>query len=152
MASQSSRREFVMLCSGAFLSLATGLGRSRAPKSGGCSRHAHHAHAMGPVVHPEPRPGITAAHVLSNDKLKDHPDAISAFEQVRQIPQVVDGIRCSCGCASREGFYSLLSCYEGDGMAMMCEICQGTGRLAFRLHQSGKSLQEIRDAVDARFR
>jgi len=23
-------------------------------------------------------------------------------------------------------------------MAMMCEVCQGQGRLAFRLHQAGK--------------
>jgi hypothetical protein len=36
-------------------------------------------------------------------------------------------------------------------MAMMCEICQGQGRLAWRLHQSGRSLEQIRRAIDARF-
>jgi len=102
-------------------------------------------------VHPEPRPGITAARVLPKEKLTDHPDAISAFEQVRQIPQIVDGIGCHCGCATRAGFYSLLSCYEGDGMAMMCEVCQGQGRLAFRLHQAGKTLDQIRAGIDARY-
>jgi hypothetical protein len=90
--------------------------------------------------------------VLTRDQLADHPGAISAFDQVREIPQIVDGIRCSCGCASREGFYSLLSCYEGEGMARMCEVCQGTGRMAYRLHQQGKSLREIREAVDLRYR
>lgn len=106
----------------------------------------------GRVDHPEPRPGIDASKVLTRDQLADHPEAISAFDQVREIPQIVDGIRCSCGCASREGFYSLLSCYEGEGMARMCEVCQGTGRLAYRLHKQGKSLKEIREAVDLRYR
>lgn len=104
-----------------------------------------------PGPHPEPRPGIDASKVLTADQLTDHPDAVSAFDQVRQIPQIVDGIRCHCGCASREGFYSLLSCYESEGMARMCEVCQGEGRLAYRLHKEGKSLNEIRERIDARF-
>ena len=134
--STHSRRGFLAVCAGILL--------------GPVSR----AWRPDPQVpdHPEPRPGIDASRVLPSDKLADHPDAISAFDQVREIPQIVDGIRCSCGCASREGFYSLLSCYEGDGMAMMCEVCQGTGRLAYRLHKAGKSLNEIREAVDLRFR
>jgi hypothetical protein len=102
--------------------------------------------------HPEPRPGIDASRVLTREQLGEHPDAVSAFDQVREIPQIVDGIRCSCGCASREGFYSLLSCYEGEGMARHCEVCQGTGRMAFRLFKQGKTLNEIREAVDARYR
>jgi hypothetical protein len=89
--------------------------------------------------------------VLTHEQLKDSPDAITAFDQVRQIPQIVDGIRCHCGCAKEKGFYSLLSCYEGDGMARDCHICQGQGRMAFRLHRAGKSLAEIRTAIDARF-
>jgi hypothetical protein len=108
--------------------------------------------ATTPMPHPDPRPGIDGSKVLTREQLADFPNAVSAFDQVREIPQVVDGIRCSCGCASREGFYSLLSCYEGEGMARHCEVCQGTGRLAYRLHRQGKTLQEIRDAVDVRFK
>lgn len=145
MPDHSSRREFVLLCSGAILSLATGSQPTRARRPASCHHHVRH------VVHPEPRPGITAARVLPREKLTDHPDAVTAFEQVRQIPQIVDGIGCHCGCASRAGFYSLLSCYEGEGMAMMCEICQGQGRLAFRLHQAGKTLDQIRAGIDARY-
>ena len=63
----------------------------------------------------------------------------------------MDGIRCNCGCAGQPGFYSLLSCYEGDAMARLCPICQGEGRLAARLHKEGKTLAEIRVAVDAQF-
>lgn len=145
MASPSSRRQFVMLCSGVVLGFATGARRDPRRVTGSCH------FPLGDVVHPEPRPGITAARVLPNESLADHPDAITAFEQVRQIPQVVDGIGCYCGCATRQGFYSLLSCYEGEGMAMMCEVCQGQGRLAFRLHRDGKTLDEIRAAIDARY-
>lgn len=100
---------------------------------------------------PTPRPGITAAKVLPDSALVEYPDAKSAFEAVRQIPQIVDGIRCNCGCADLPGFYSLLSCFEEAGMARMCEICQGQGRLASRLFKAGKSLDEIRAAVHARY-
>lgn len=105
----------------------------------------------GPHPHPTPRDGITSAKVLSHDQLASAPHAIDVFDQVREIPEVVDGIRCQCGCADQPGFYSLLSCYESDGMARFCEICQGEGRMVYRLHKSGQSLDEIRAAIDARF-
>jgi hypothetical protein len=108
---------------------------------------------MGPRLadHPTPRPGVTAAKVLTRAQLGDHADAAPVFDMVRQIPQIADGIRCQCGCAELEGKYSLLSCYEAEGMAGHCEICQGEGRLAYRLHKQGKSLTEIRAAIDAKF-
>ena len=101
--------------------------------------------------HPTPRPGITAANVLSHEQLASAPHAIDAFDQIREIPEIADGIRCQCGCADTPGFYSLLSCYESDGMARFCEICQGEGRMVYRLHQAGQTLDEIRAAIDARF-
>jgi hypothetical protein len=108
------------------------------------------AHAEGD--HPTPRPGITSEKVPKSEELADTPDAIPAFDMVRTIPEVVDGIRCNCGCANRAEFYSLLSCYEGkEAMARHCVICQGQGRLAYRLHKEGKTLDEIRKKIDARF-
>ena len=137
-----SRRGFLTLCSSSVL--LTSLPVTWSGRTG-------KRHASGPGKHPDPRPGIDASRVLTAEQIADHPDAITAFDRVREIPQIVDGIRCHCGCATREGFYSLLSCYEGEGMARMCEVCQGEGRLAHRLHKSGKSLAEIREAIDARF-
>lgn len=107
--------------------------------------------ALRPGPHPTPRPGITASKVLPDAKLADTPEALPAFEAARKVPQILDGIRCHCGCADLDGFYSLLSCYEGDGMARMCVICQGQARLAERLFRSGRSLDDIRAAIDARF-
>jgi len=100
--------------------------------------------------HPTPRPGIDASRVLTADQLHTL-EAASVFDLVRQMPQVVDGIRCNCGCAGLPGYYSLLSCYEAPGMAQHCEICQGQANLVHRLHRQGWSLAGIRVAVDAAF-
>ena len=109
-------------------------------------------HSPAPGPHPTPRVGITGARVLTKEQLRGRPQLVGLFDSVRAIPEVIDGIRCNCGCAHSDGFYSLLSCYEGkDAMAMECAICQGQGRLAVRLHKAGKSLDEIRAAVDAKF-
>ncbi len=129
-----SRRRFLGICSAVAAAL---LSRVRP------------AWAQGP--HPTPRPGITAAKVLTSDQLADTPKVIPVFDGVREIPEIVDGIRCQCGCADAPGYYSLLSCFEGDAMARSCPICQGQGRLVVRLQKAGKTLDEIRSAIDVRY-
>jgi hypothetical protein len=106
------------------------------------------ASARGP--HPPPRPGIDASKVLTKEQLHE-PDAAPVFDKVRQIPEIIDGIRCHCGCAEQKDKYSLLSCFEGDGMGQHCEICQGQAKLAFSLHRLHRSLDQIRASIDARF-
>jgi hypothetical protein len=101
--------------------------------------------------HPTPRRGITGAKVLTKKDLAAHPKLVPLFDSVRAIPGIIDGIHCNCGCTNPPVFYSLLSCFEGLGMARDCVICQGQARLAVRLHKEGKSLVEIRAAVDAKF-
>lgn len=137
-----SRRHFLGACAAAVAMVLVPIRRLRAmPRSG---------LLQGP--HPTPRPGITAAKVLTKEQLAGKPKLVPLFDSVREVPEVIDGIRCNCGCAQYEGFYSLLSCYEGrDAMAKDCVICQGQGRLAVRLHKAGKSLDEIRSAIDAKF-
>jgi hypothetical protein len=106
------------------------------------------ARATGP--HPDPRPGIDASHLPPPDRVAQHPDAVPAYDEARAIPEVLDGIRCQCGCDDQPGHRSLLSCYE-DGMAMDCKICQGQARLAYRLHSVGRTLDQIRSAIDSRY-
>ena len=103
----------------------------------------------GPVPHPTPRPGITAARILTAKQLENK-RAAKVFDMVREIPEVIDGIHCYCGCGSQKGFYSLLTCYE-DGMAQHCEVCQGEATLAHRLHADGWSLNGIRSSIDASY-
>jgi hypothetical protein len=106
------------------------------------------ARATGP--HPDPRPGIDASHLPPPEKVSEHPEAVPAYDDARTIPETLDGIRCQCGCAEQPGHRSLLSCYE-DGMAMDCDICQGQARLAYRLHAKGRTLDQIRSAIDGRY-
>jgi hypothetical protein len=136
-----SRRQFLRVCG-----MALGLLVVRSRPAAALVRVRRR---LGP--HPMPRPGITADKVLARSELRSAPMAAEAFDLVREIPGVVDGIRCACGCAETEGYYSLLSCYEGDAMARSCPICQGQGRLVARMHKDGKALDAIRAAVDAKY-
>ena len=103
-------------------------------------------------VHPTPRPGITASKVATTAMLDGDQMLIDLFDSVRAIPHVIDGIRCHCGCATVDGHYSLLTCYETENaMARICPICQGEGRVAARMAKAGRSLDEIRAAIDAQF-
>ena len=137
-----SRRAFLAAGIGALAAMAVAVPIAHA--------RARRRHAPGP--HPDPRPGITGAKVATKEQLKDAAALIPIFDSVREMPEIADGIRCHCGCADMPGYRSLLTCFENaDAMARECKTCQGQARLAARLKQSGKSLDEIRAAIDAKF-
>jgi hypothetical protein len=137
---QLTRRTFIATGLGAFAAVFTTV------------TLAHARRSRDPKPHPDPRPGITGAKVATKEQLASTPALIPVFDAVREMPEIADGIRCRCGCADSPGFRSLLSCYEGaDAMALECRTCQGEARLAARLKKSGKSLDEIRAAIDAKF-
>ena len=132
-----SRRGFLKSLAGVFMVFST-------------PRFASAAMLSGRAEHPEPRPGIDASRVLKKEELGNDAEIIELFDHVRTIPQIVDGIRCPCGCANEPGNYSLLSCYE-TGMARFCEICQACGRIAYERHAKGDSLKDIRRHIDGAF-
>src|SRR5688500_4087710 len=107
-----SRRRFLHRSAGALLALA-GIARARPAGAEGLTPVG----STSAGTHPTPRPGIDASKVLTRDELTEHPAAEPVFAMVRRIPRVVDGIHCHCGCADLPEFYSLLSCFEADGMA-----------------------------------
>ncbi|HEU0012490.1 MAG TPA: CYCXC family (seleno)protein [Longimicrobium sp.] len=118
--------------------------------------HAHHgaqARAEKNRVersdHPEPRPNVTAQDVLRVDQLENERQK-EAYEIARKIPHVLDGLFCHCNCHEVRGKRSLLECYHSD-MAARCGICMGEARLAWRLHQQGRTLEEIREAIDRQY-
>lgn len=101
--------------------------------------------------HPEPRPGITAAGVLPPSTYAGYDQIVRAYEAAQQAPQVLDGLYCYCQCREHFGHRSLLECFQSEhGSA--CDICMGEATLAAQMHGQGKSLEEIRRAVDARYR
>jgi len=108
--------------------------------------------AAAAIEHPDPRPGIDGSAVLTAEHLAAFPDSVlDIYDMIREIPHVADGLGCACGCAAFPTYRSLLTCYQAGGMAMGCPICQGEARLAYRRHKEGQSLEQIRQAIDARW-
>lgn len=100
------------------------------------------------VKHPTPREGITAEKVLPDEELPER--ARAAYGAAREIPQVLDGLYCHCDCGERDELRSLLSCFE-TRMPASCGICREEALMALRLHREGRTLDEIRAAVDRRY-
>ena len=100
------------------------------------------------LTHPDPRPGITAEKVLAEDKLPDKKRVKEAFAGARQYPELFDGISCACGCEKEHR--SLLSCFESQ-QPTGCWGCQEEAMLVSKLAKEGKTLDEIRKAVDAKW-
>lgn len=110
--------------------------------------HAHHtasAPAAKRVRHPAPRPGITAEGVLPADSVTER--ARDVYTMAARIPSLLDGLYCHCDCHERDELRSLLECFHSE-MASTCGICSGQARLAFEMHQEGRTLRDIRKAVD----
>jgi hypothetical protein len=106
--------------------------------------------AVQAAAHPDPRPGITAERVLPPAMVPQGAGTLEAYEAARRVPQVLDGVYCHCNCSKSIGHRSLLTCFEsthGSG----CDICMGEAMLAAQLSGSGKSLAQIRTAIDAKF-
>ncbi len=106
--------------------------------------------ASGRVVHPEPRPGVTAERVLPPSTVPHTPGAADAYAAARGAPHMLDGVHCYCECAKHSGHRSLLTCFESDH-GSHCDICMGEATLAASLAAQGSSLSEIRRAIDQRF-
>jgi len=103
-------------------------------------------------IHPEPREGIDASLVLSDEDVSHMGESVQEiYNMIREIPHIADGIGCYCGCHTREGYRSLLTCFYEGGRGMGCPICQGEAKLAYRRTKEGQALDQIRRAIDARF-
>jgi len=101
-------------------------------------------------THPDPRPGITAEGVLADAVIPHTPGATEAYAAARAAAGTLDGVYCHCDCSKHAGHRSLLTCFESDHGAF-CDICMGEAMMASQMSSRGKSLQEIRSAIDARF-
>lgn len=106
------------------------------------------------IVHPDPRPGITAEHVLTVEALGTERSrhVLAAYEAARLYPQIFDGLGCGCGCTDLKHapHRSLLVCYETN-QPTGCLACQQEAALVRDLADQKASLAEIRAAVDKKF-
>ena len=101
--------------------------------------------------HPDARPGITSAHVLSNDALKTSKlKVLTAYDGARKHPAIFDAIACGCSCGDKGTHRSLLVCYE-TMQPTGCWSCQDEAVLVTELADKNTPLAEIRAAVDKKF-
>jgi hypothetical protein len=101
--------------------------------------------------HPTPRAGLTAADVESPLRYAGYPRIAEVYEMAAQIPQVLDGLYCHCDCSLHSDHRSLLTCFQDDHGAA-CDVCLTEAALAYRMIGEGKSLKQIRKAVDALYK
>jgi hypothetical protein len=97
--------------------------------------------------HPEPREHIAHDHVASAERYSTYPRVARTYALVAEIPHVIDGIYCYCACSEHSGHYSLLDCYRDDHAAR-CDVCLSEADMAHQMHRDGRSLDEIRAAID----
>lgn len=99
-------------------------------------------------THPEPREGVTAERVLPDERLPKKQEVRDAFAIARAWPAILDGLYCACRCEKTHGHRSLLSCFESQ-QAVGCMGCREEAKIVGRMAPEGRSLAEIRKAVDA---
>ncbi len=109
------------------------------------------ARPAGEGHHPDPRPGVTGARVLPASTFGEDQRLVRAYAAARAMPEVFDGIYCYCHCKEEMGHRSLLTCYESEHAAS-CDICLTEAAMAADLHGRGATLDDIRRAIDARFK
>jgi hypothetical protein len=98
--------------------------------------------------HPTPRTGLTAADVVSPERYAAYPRIAEVYAMAAEIPTILDGLYCHCDCSIHSDHRSLLTCFQDDHGAA-CDVCLTEAALAFRMIGDGKSLKQIRRAVDA---
>jgi hypothetical protein len=100
--------------------------------------------------HPDPRPDVGSERVLPRGDLGEKKSVIDAYDQARTHSALFDGIYCACRCDKALGHRSLLSCFEST-QAIGCMACREQATFVGRLAGEGKTLEEIRVAVDKEY-
>lgn len=101
----------------------------------------------GNAHHPTPRAGLTAADVAPAARYEAYPRVAEVYEMAGRIPEVLDGLYCHCDCSKHSDHRSLLTCFQDDHGAA-CDVCLTEAALAYRMTTEGRSLKDIRLAVD----
>lgn len=97
--------------------------------------------------HPVPRPEITGETVIPASRYVEYARVSAVYQQAREIAPTLDGLYCHCDCSKHSGHRSLLSCFESDHAAA-CDICLSEATIAYRMLKNGRTLDEIRVAID----
>ncbi len=76
--------------------------------------------------------------------------AHEAYRAARDHPELLAQLHCYCGCDRLHGHNNLLDCFR-DTHGGHCAICVGEAIDAERMYKSGTPVEQIRDALRARY-
>jgi len=100
--------------------------------------------------------------VVFPDYAKQNPRVLNAYKVAVAEPQLLKAIPCYCGCREvrtqqfPQGHKSLYNCYRDDEGAFTnhgayCTICINEALESYSMLQEGKTLKEIREAIDSKY-
>ena len=103
------------------------------------------------LEHPEPREGITGERVLTAEALgrfANRTKVMECYDGARAHPAIFDGVACACSCGGKKAEHrSLLVCFE-TMQATGCGACTEEAEVVLKALKEGKSLADVRLAVD----
>ncbi|MFZ2063688.1 MAG: CYCXC family (seleno)protein [Candidatus Binatus sp.] len=73
-----------------------------------------------------------------------------AYEVAEKDPALLAQLHCYCGCDVTDGHKNLLDCFR-DTHGSTCAICCGEARDAESMASRGMPIEQIRDALRARY-
>ncbi len=73
-----------------------------------------------------------------------------AYEAAERDPALLAQLHCYCGCDKTDGHKNLLDCFR-DNHGSTCPICTGEARDAEAMANRGVPVEQIRDALRARY-
>src|SRR5208337_4680754 len=73
-----------------------------------------------------------------------------AYKFAEQNPALLAQLHCYCGCDKTDGHQNLLDCFR-DTHGSTCAICCGEARDAESMASRGMAIEQIRDALRARY-
>ncbi len=131
------------------VALAIIFGASASVRAEEAHQHEHqHGAATSKAAAAAPAGSMTeTGQVLQS---KDFFRAANAYQIAEEMPQTLDALYCYCKCKESPTLQhkTLLTCYTTDHAAK-CGICMHEAEVASDLTKHGKSISEIRAAVDA---
>jgi hypothetical protein len=87
---------------------------------------------------------------ITLDPQKFQGNVREAYEVAEKDPALLAQLHCYCGCDITDGHKNLLDCFR-DSHGSTCAICCGEARDAEAMASRGMPLEQIRDALRARY-
>jgi Protein of unknown function with PCYCGC motif len=73
-----------------------------------------------------------------------------AYKVAAEIPEILAGVSCYCGCSKSQGHRHLLDCFASDHGAG-CAHCVDEALDAHALFMTGASLEEVQQFIDHKY-